>query len=187
MIPASKEASWVELSAPALRSNVGIFRSILDASKSSEGDSSKVRLGVVLKANGYGHGLLEVLSVVHPLVDIIHLISPADALEIRKLEKLKGWPKVRILVIGATDPDEFVLLADNDVEVTLGDHNVPAAFTALKSAGMKVVAHVHIETGLSREGFFPKEIESKLACLKEADCPFEVRGALSHFANTEDV
>ncbi|MEN9826199.1 MAG: hypothetical protein RI953_1944 [Pseudomonadota bacterium] len=182
MIPASKEASWVELSAPALRNNIGIFRSLLDVSKSSQ-----VRLGVVLKANGYGHGLLEVLSVVHPLVDMIHLISPADALEIRRMEKRNGWPRVRILVIGATDPDEFVALAEHDVEVTLGDHNVPAASSALKSAGRKVVAHVHIETGLSREGFFPKDIEAKLACLKDSDSPFEVRGALSHFANTEDV
>lgn len=177
----------MELSAAALRNNVGIFRSLLNAEKNDNSQGLPPRLGVVLKANGYGHGLLEVLSVVHPLVDIIHLISPADAIEIRKLEKRNGWPRVRILVLGATAPDEYVQLAQNDVEVTLGDHNVLAADFALKSAGQKAVAHVHVETGLSREGFFPKEIESRLAFLKDSDSPFDIRGALSHFANTEDV
>lgn len=187
MNQASEHSSWIELSASALRNNISIFRSLLEASAKLSAQPKDPALGVVLKANAYGHGLAEVLSVVHPLVDIVHLISPKDALVIRELEKQKGWPQRRILVIGATSPAEFVQLARENIEVTLADDNVPAAVDALRAAGLKARAHVHIETGLSREGFFPQEISKKLAFLADKDSPFEIRGVLSHFANTEDV
>ncbi|MEN9530107.1 MAG: Alanine racemase [Pseudomonadota bacterium] len=179
MLEASAESSWVEIDGSALRANLAAFRTLL-----GEGEH---RLGVVLKANAYGHGLLEILSVVHPLVDIIHLISPRDALQIRKFEESRQWPRRRLLVIGATSPEEFVQLAEEGVEVTLGDDNAAAAVAALKARGLRAVAHVHVETGLSREGFFPEHMPRQLAFLAEPDCPFDVRGVLSHFANTEDV
>ncbi|NBX15883.1 MAG: alanine racemase [Proteobacteria bacterium] len=183
MIQSSMQSSWVELSAPALANNIAVFKGLLSGAPSGR----EAKLGVVLKSNAYGHGLAEVLSVIHSQVEIIHLISPTDAIEVRKMEKQQGWPKRRILVIGATDPQEFVQLAEHHVEVTLADHNVLAAAQALKEKGLRAKAHVHVETGLSREGFFPAEIPLKLGFLGEDDCPFEVAGVLSHFANTEDV
>lgn len=186
MSSASRHSSWIELDAQALRSNIQIFRGLLKKSGVLQGIPAPA-LGVVLKANAYGHGLLDTLSVVHPLVDIIHLISPNDAFEIRKMEAGRAWPQRRLLVIGATEPDEFVRLAEAGVEVTLADDNVPAAAAALRSRGLRATAHVHIETGLSREGFFPSEIAAKLAFLSAPDSPFVLRGVLSHFANTEDV
>jgi len=187
MIQASEHSAWVELSAPALRNNISIFRKILADAGSRSSQPTGPLLGVVLKSNAYGHGLFEILSVVHPLVDIIHLISPRDALDVRKMEQHQNWPQRRILVIGATDPHEYVELAENNIEVTLGDHSVLPAATALSAKGRRAKAHIHIETGLSREGFFPADIPNRLAFLAKDDCPFEVLGVLSHFANTEDV
>lgn len=184
MLDASNESSWIELDGNALRANVAVFRLLLK--EPSESNVTK-KLGVVLKANAYGHGLAEVLPVVHPLVDIIHLISPKDALFVRDFEEKNQLPRRRILVIGATSPEEFVQLAEAEVEVTLADDNINAADKALRARGLRAVGHVHIETGLSREGFFPESIERKLAFLLERGCPFRIKGVLSHFANTEDV
>jgi alanine racemase len=184
MLEASAESSWIEIDGSALRANLSAFRTVLGQG-SIEGSARK--FGVVLKANAYGHGLLETLSVVHPHVDIIHLISPRDALLIRRYEESRQLPRRRLLVIGATSPEEFVQLAEEEVEVTLGDDNAAKAFVALKARGLRAVAHVHVETGLSREGFFPSQMPQKLAFLATPDSPFEVRGVLSHFANTEDV
>lgn len=186
MTSASRHSSWIELDAQALRNNIQIFRDLLKRCGDVR-EAEPPALGVVLKANAYGHGLEAILPVVHPLVDIIHLISPNDALEIRKIETERGWTQRRLLVIGATEPDEFVRLAEANVEVTLADDNVPAAAMALRSRGLRATAHVHIETGLSREGFFPSEIAAKLAFLSAPDSPFLLQGVLSHFANTEDV
>jgi len=184
MIPASEQSSWIELSVLSIRNNIQIFRSLLGA----QGDlSESPQLGVVLKANAYGHGLLEMLSVVHSLVDIIHLISPRDALAVRHFEFENHLPRRRLLVLGAIDPNEYVQLAAQEVEVSIGDHHAAAAVEVLKARGLKVNAHVHIETGLSREGFFPDEIEQKLSFLADEGSPFRVKGVMSHFANTEDV
>ncbi|MEY4066057.1 MAG: hypothetical protein RIR26_2265 [Pseudomonadota bacterium] len=182
---ASNESSWIELDAHALRANAALMRSLLKTAVS--GTEGVKKLGVVLKANAYGHGLLEVLPIIHPLVDIIHLIAPTDALLIRRREEELNLPRRRILVLGATSPDECIALARAGVEVTICDAHVFESVEALRAAGVTADAHVHIETGLSREGFFPAEISSKLAFLGGPDCPFRVRGALSHFANTEDV
>jgi alanine racemase len=187
MLQASEQSSWVELSAQALTNNVSVFKGVLAGLHPTAASGPSPKLGVVLKSNAYGHGLAEVLSVIHPVVDIIHLINPLDAIEIRKTEERLGWPRRRILVIGATGPQEFVQLAEYDVEVTLSDHNVWSAAEALSAKGLRAKAHVHVETGLSREGFFPDEIPQKLAFLADAGSPFDVLGVLSHFANTEDV
>ncbi|MBM3382851.1 MAG: alanine racemase [Betaproteobacteria bacterium] len=184
MLEASAESSWIEIDGSALRANLAAFRGVLGQGDTNHGER---KLGIVLKANAYGHGLLETLTVVHPLVDIIHLISPRDALLVRKYEESRQWPRRRLLVIGATSPEEFVQLAEEGVEVTLGDDNAVAAVAALQARGLRAQAHVHVETGLSREGFFPSEMRTKLAFLNAPECPFEVKGVLSHFANTEDV
>ncbi|MEY2986760.1 MAG: alanine racemase [Pseudomonadota bacterium] len=184
MLNASDESSWIELNAQALRENIATFRGVLTDSLPESGIA---RLGVVLKANAYGHGLAQVLSVVHPLVDIIHVISVNDALFIREQERKEGWPQRRVLVIGAISEREFVRLAQAEVEVTISDSTAQKALQPLKASGLKVNAHVHVDTGLSREGFFPLELGQELAYLKDNDCPYNVRGVLSHFANTEDV
>src|SRR5678815_3591678 len=46
--------NWVEISAPALRSNVAEFRRRL---------AENVKLGAVVKSNAYGHGMLEVAAI----------------------------------------------------------------------------------------------------------------------------
>lgn len=181
---ASNESSWIELDAQAVRGNIALMRSLLTGEARTGGVK---KLGIVLKANAYGHGLAELLPVVHPLVDIIHLISPTDALLIRRLEEELKLPRRRLLVLGATAAEEWVELARAGVEVTIGDAHVFPAADALRKAGIAAEAHVHIETGLSREGFFPAEIPTQLAFLGNPDSPLKVRGALSHFANTEDV
>lgn len=181
---ASEESSWIELNAQALRENIATFRDIL-SEPVNEGKGAQ--LGVVLKANAYGHGLTDILPIIHPLVDMIHVISVGDALFIREQEQKEGWSARRVLVIGAISEAEFALLARAKVEVTISDATAERALAALKAHGLTVDAHIHIDTGLSREGFFPLEVCNRLSYLSEDDCPYMVKGVLSHFANTEDV
>lgn len=184
MLNASDESSWIELNAKSLRENIATFRDVLTGESAG---AAQTRLGVVLKANAYGHGLAQVLPLVHPLVDMIHVISVKDAIYIREQEQRKGWPQRRVLVIGAISEQEFVELARANVEVTISDSTAQVAAGHLNALGLRAKAHVHVDTGLSREGFFPLELGARLSYLTEPDCPFDVCGVLSHFANTEDV
>lgn len=177
-------ASWLELSAGALAANVATFREL------SEETGGPGALGAVLKGNAYGHGLAQMLPLVHPLVDILYFITPGDALSVRAFERARGLPHKQVLVIGAMDAEEAVALARAGVEVVVGDGSWRDTVAELRRAKLEqpLRAHVHVDTGLGREGFTPGQISSgELDFLREGADVLQVVGVLSHFANTEDV
>jgi len=176
-------ASWLELSASALRHNVEVFRAL-------EGPGAPPRsLGAVLKGNAYGHGLAQVLPLVHGQVDVLYFIAPQDALKVREHERAHGLPPRQVLVLGAVGPREAVVLAREGVEVVVADRGWADAVTVLRAAKLArpLRVHVHIDTGLGREGFTLDGLPRESHFLVEARDVLEVVGALSHFANTEDV
>lgn len=180
-------ASYLEIDAANLRHNVGVFKELALEHGRRSGKTPLV--GVVLKANAYGHGLLEVYGACRAHVDICFVILASDALKIRDFETRNGLAPRRIVVIGALTLDEVEELARRDVEVTLGDDSWKDFIETLRKRSLpsKVQVHIHIETGLSREGYLPTEMGSRLSFLKGALDVLEVKGAFSHFANTEDV
>ena len=172
------QASWIEIDGAALRHNVATFREALGPS---------VRVGGVLKGNAYGHGFEQVLPIAHEVCDAIYLIDPRDALLVRTFEKQNGRSNRQVLVLGAIGPDEAVELARAGVEATITDAGQASFVPALRAAGVRLRAHVHLDTGLGREGFTLAELQHGLDWLGAAQDVIEVAGALSHFANTEDV
>lgn len=172
------QASWLEIDAQALAHNARVLRDVL---------GSGVRLGGVLKGNAYGHGFAQVLPLAHAACDILYVIDPRDALEVRAFEATGGLPRRQVLVLGAVDAGEAVALARAGVDLALTDSGQERFVPALRSAGVRLRGHVHIDTGLGREGFTPDELPSGLGFLAAARDAIEVVGVLSHFANTEDV
>jgi len=176
-------ASWLELSASALRHNVEVFRAL-------EGRGGPARsLGAVLKGNAYGHGLAQVLPLLHGRVDVLYFIAPGDALTVRAYERAHGLEPRQVLVLGAVAPNEAVVLAREGVDVVVADRSWAEAVAVLRAAKLEkpLRVHVHIDTGLGREGFTLDQLPRESHFLFEARDVLEVVGALSHFANTEDV
>lgn len=172
------QSSWLEIDAQALAQNARVLRDVLGAG---------VRLGGVLKGNAYGHGFAQVLPLAHAACDILYVIDPRDALEVRGFEAKGGVPRRQVLVLGAVEADEAVALARAGVDLALTDSGQERFVPALRAAGVRLRGHVHIDTGLGREGFTPGELASGLGFLAAARDVIEVAGVLSHFANTEDV
>ncbi len=176
-------ASWLELSASALAHNVEVFRAL-------EGRGVPARsLGAVLKGNAYGHGLAQVLPLVHGRVDVLYFIAPQDALTVREYERARGLPPRQVVVLGAVAPREAVVLAREGVDVVVADRSWADAVAVLRAAKLErpLRVHVHIDTGLGRGGFTLEQLPRESHFLGEARDVLEVVGALSHFANTEDV
>lgn len=172
------EASWLEIDAGALAQNAAVFRDVLGRG---------VRLGGVLKGNAYGHGFAEVLPHAHRACDALYVIEARDALAIRDFEARTGAARRPALVLGAVDAEEAVELARAGVEVALTDAGQARFVPALRAAGVRLRGHVHVDTGLGREGFMVEELPSALGFIAQARDAVEVAGVLSHFANTEDV
>lgn len=177
--PTPRIASWLELDAAALAHNLGVFRQAVGPG---------VRLGCVVKGGAYGHGLAEVLPIVHPLVDALDVVTAQEGAAVRAWEAATGAPRRDVLVIGPVDADEAVALAERGVELVLGDAALAGHVDALRAAGVPPLrVHVHVDSGLSREGFLPEQLAAELAWLGAAGGVVEVVGVLTHFADTEDV
>jgi len=177
-IPFPAEASWLEVDAKALAHNAAVFRQILGPA---------VRLGGVLKGNAYGHGFAEVLPLAHAAYDALYTIEARDALAIRDFESRAGRPRRQVLVLGAVDADEAVALARANVDLALTDAGQARFVPALRAAGVRLRGHIHLDTGLGREGFPVGDLPAGLDWLPGGRDAVEVAGVLSHFANTEDV
>jgi len=85
------------------------------------------------------------------------------------------------------DAEEAVELARANVEVAIADPGQARFVPALRAAGLRLRGHIHVDTGLGREGFTTGELPAALGWLVQARDAIEVAGVLSHFANTEDV
>lgn len=180
-------ASWLELSAGALARNVATFRAL---EWQSEAKGPPRRLGAVLKGNAYGHGFAQVLPLVHPQVDVLYLIAPEDALKVRAHEAAAGLAPRQVLVLGAIGAGEAVELARAGVEGVVADAGWADAVRRLRAARLpqRLRVHVHLDTGLGREGFTAEQLAAGEArFLADAADVLEVVGVLTHFANTEDV
>ena len=176
------QASWLELSASSLRHNVEVFRAL----EAAAGGPRRL-LGAVLKGNAYGHGFQETLPLIHPRVEVLYLISPQDGLAVRAFERAQGLEPRQVLVIGAIGAEEAVALAREGVDAVVADSAWAEAGALLRAAKLSLRVHVHIDTGLGREGFTLEQLPRDTGFLSEYRDVFDVVGVLSHFSNTEDV
>ncbi|MBE2249968.1 MAG: alanine racemase [Myxococcus sp.] len=179
-VPAPGElSSRLELSASAFRANVAAFRAVAGPGR---------QVGAVLKGNAYGHGFSEVLPLAHAAADWLYVITPGEGLAIRAFEAAQGAARRAVLVIGAASASEVVALAAAGVDVVVADRSFEAAAPLLRAKGLRASVHLHLDTGLGREGFTAAQLDQGDADgLAAARDVFEVKGVLSHFANTEDV
>jgi alanine racemase len=174
---------WIELSASAVRKNVELFRALLSKA------GSNARFGAVLKGNAYGHGLNAMLPLAHEHADVLYVITPQDAFAVRAYEGASHLPRKQVVVIGAIVADEAVELAREGIDAVIADGGWAEAGDRLRQAKLErpLRCHVHLDTGLGREGFTPTQLPEAIELLRRYHDVFQVAGVLSHFANTEDV
>jgi alanine racemase len=134
----------------ALRRNARRLREVL----------GETELWAVVKADGYGHGALDVAgTVVAEGASALCVATMAEALELRR-----EFPDARILVMGPTAAREVAQASEAQIELTVADDEVPP--------GPRV--HLKLDTGMGRWG---------AASLSEV--PPNVVGLMTHLATAD--
>jgi len=142
--------SEITIDLGALRRNARRLREVLGQSE----------LWAVVKANGYGHGALDVAgTVLDEGAAVLCVATVAEALELRE-----AFADARILVMGPTTGREVAWARDARIELAILDGEVPE--------GVRV--HLKLDTGMGRWG---------LAELTAA--PVEVVGLMTHLATAD--
>ncbi|RKP44802.1 alanine racemase [Cohnella endophytica] len=162
-----------EISLDALGRNIGAFRERIAAG---------TKLLASVKANGYGHGAVEIARrAVAAGVDYLGVAFLDEALELRA-----AGINAPILVLGYTPPEGLGLAREQDVTVTVYRNDSLDAIAMLPDIGNKLKVHVKIDSGMGRLGLLPGEGAQRF--LERAfELPqLEVEGMFTHFANADE-
>ena len=163
--------TWIEISESAFNHNAYQFKKILGATQ----------LGIVIKANAYGHGMLEVASIAekNQLVAWYIVAFISEAIRLRKA----GFKKP-ILVLGCNDVD-FSEIVGKQIDIAVYDYETIAALQMVgKSYNYIFNIHIKIDTGLSRLGIAPQDTIEFIQKVQQFS-HININGLYSHFAQSQ--
>jgi len=137
----------------------------------------------VIKANAYGHGLLECAEILSPHVPFFAVQSLDEA---RKLQRAGVAPQ--ILILGPIPRGSLPLAAKAGFHITVSTHEALSILArAGRRLGRRIPIHLELETGTHRQGVPLEEIPAFATALATARDVLELAGVSTHFANIEDT
>lgn len=165
--------SWVEVSLPALRHNLGLFRDLVHPAAG---------ILAVVKANAYGHGLeLVTQECAAAGVAMLGVHSAEEAALARRVS-----PQVPVLVMGYLTPAQIAEVVTQQVHVLLSSRQVLEALAAhAVRLGRALPVHIKVDTGTHRQGVPPHEAAELAQAATSRG--LAVVGVATHFANIEDT
>lgn len=171
--------TWAEISLNAIEHNYNVIRNKV-------ADDTKVCC--VIKADGYGHGAVELSQIYEKLgADFFAVSNIDEGIEIRK-----SGSKLPIVILGYTPVSEAKNLAEYDISQAV------FSLEYAKELSEKCVKedcickmHIKVDSGMSRIGFmcqeFPRD-EYSIEEICEACClpNLEVEGLFTHFCVSDE-
>lgn len=144
-----------------------------------------VRVMAVVKANAYGHGMVEVATTVTGAgCENLAVAIPEEGITLRQ----SGLNGLNILVMGAINVRGIDACIQNDLTITVFEPSMVEAIDRA-AARLQKTAHVHIkmDTGMGRIGLRTEEeaLALKLALLKAEHV--NVTGLYTHFADADHL
>ncbi len=167
----SRAGQWIEIDGNSLIHNLELFRKTIGKDAS---------LLAVVKANAYGHGLLEVVPRAVEVAEWFGVHTAEEARQIRRLGL-----NVRVLIMGFVPPSELYDLDSNHHLVISSFESLEWIASYRQRTGVKLPIHIKVDTGAKRQGI-SADVLTKLLKFTSRQS-IEVVGISSHFANIEDT
>ncbi len=164
-------STWLEIDLGAIKNNVTQLQAI-----------ARVPVMAVVKANGYGHGLVEVAkAAMQAGARWCGVARIEEALILRS----NNFP-LPILVMGFTDPQYVPDAVQNGISLCVYDLDVARAYAQKVHPGHSPLrVHVKFDTGMGRLGVFPEDGAAFVERLH--DLPgLEIEGAFTHMARADE-
>jgi alanine racemase len=146
------------------------------------GDQKKVM--AVVKADGYGHGAVQVATYVEELPFLwgFGVATMDEAVELRM-----GGVKKPIIVFGCVFPDEIGDLITYDIIATIYTLETANILNQVAiESNTTIKAHIKVDTGMARLGFLPND-ESVAQVAKIVAMPnLNIEGMFTHYAKADE-
>jgi len=166
--------SWVEISKEALVHNLGQFRSL----------AGEKKVLVVVKADAYGHGMLEISRIALSAgADWLGVHSAEEGLNLRR-----GGITAPVLVMGYIPMALLPEAVAADLSIgAVNMETLSALRKTLRKTGGRARVHLEVETGLNRMGIRKADLPETLEIVRASGGSLLVEGVYTHFANIEDT
>lgn len=141
-----------------------------------------VAVMAVVKANGYGHGVIPVAkTAVEAGAAFCGVARIEEALELRT-----AGLTVPVLVLGETPADRMLQAVDADVSLTVfRDDHLEILRQTVESTNNHAKVHLKVDTGMSRLGIAPNRALDFLQALSQIP-GVTVEGLFTHFARADE-
>jgi alanine racemase len=166
--------AWVEIDLDAIAHNVREIRKFV---------GKRVEVMGVVKADAYGHGVLEVVrTLLDNGVTQLAVSMLDEAIQIRHM-----GIDVPILILSYTDPARAEEIIENELTQTVFSLDLPQALSvASLKLGKSVKVHVKVDTGMTRVGFMPGYSAVK-NIMEIGKLPgLIIEGLFTHFASADE-
>ena len=182
-----KHLTWAEIDLNAYANNITELRRITD---------KDARLMAVVKANGYGHGSVEVARVA--------LLKGAEYLGVARINEAvqlrKAGLEAPILIFGYTPPDQADTLIKYDLTQTVYSHKAAKVLSEYAiQKGTKICVHIKADSGMGRLGVLlisnnnadtpnhtPQDTVEAVESISRLS-GLTVEGIFTHFATADDA
>ena len=144
--------------------------------------AGKAEVIAVVKADAYGHGVLEVANkAIANGVKLLAVATPDEALYLRR-----NSIEAEILVMGAV-PEKFLAIAqqENITVTAISLEWLSTAAAAIDPNLPKLRVHLKVDTGMRRVGVQVEEVEQAVSFLNAN--PFSFDGIFTHFATADEA
>jgi alanine racemase len=163
--------AWLELDRPQLVQNLKTIRSM----------SPGCRIGLAIKANGYGHGLIPVAQCAESAaIDMLCVAQFQEGMRVRE-----AGIEMPILLMGAIEADQARDIAATNLDVTVSSlFKAELLQRACEAQGCKIRVHLEVDTGMRRTGMRPETVLQLVQQLDRFSHLLPV-GIYTHFATAD--
>lgn len=164
-------STWVEIDLSAIENNVKLIR-----------QHTGVQVMAVVKADGYGHGAVEVAkAALNAGAGWLAVARLEEALELRKADL-----KTPILLLGYTPPGRLAEAIENQLSLAIWTaEQVEAVRDTARRLGITARLHLKVDTGMHRIGAqleHAPELARRITTAKD----LQLEGLFTHFARADE-
>ncbi len=162
--------TWAEIDLAAIEFNYKQVKKLV---------GNNIHIMVVVKANAYGHGTVEVSRVLEGLgVDYLGVATTDEAVRLRD-----NGVNSPILILGSVLPEEAEAAMSRNITLTLCSEELFDAVKKInKEKGTRAQVHIKVDTGMGRIGVWHEEALDFVKKVSR-DKSFILEGVYTHFSS----
>ncbi|MBL7157318.1 MAG: alanine racemase [Candidatus Omnitrophica bacterium] len=164
----SYRPTWAEIDLDAIKYNCRRIQDVV---------GRDTEIMAVVKANAYGHGIVEVSRVLYKIkIKYLGVATLDEALVLRKARV-----KLPVLILGSIMPEEAEIAIKNNVTITLCNRELLKALKDLARKKIESKVHIKVDTGMGRIGVWHEDAIEFVKDVKK-NKNIKIEGIYTHFS-----